>query len=35
MSNKQERNFSVSVEKDIEYWTMVKTWVKKYYQESF
>ena len=24
-----------SVEKDIEYWNMVKTWVKKYYQESF
>ena len=24
-----------SVEKDIEYWKMVKTWVKKYYQESF
>ena len=23
------------VEKDVEYWTMVKTWVKKYYQESF
>ena len=26
---------SISVEKDIEYWNMVKTWVKKYYQESF
>ena len=25
----------VSVEKDIEYWEKVKTWVKKYYQESF
>lgn len=24
-----------SVEKDIEYWKMVKDWVKKYYQESF
>ena len=24
-----------SVEKDVEYWNMVKTWVKKYYQESF
>ncbi len=24
-----------SVEKDIGYWNMVKTWVKKYYQESF
>ena len=24
-----------SVEKDIEYWDMVKTWVKKYYQENF
>ena len=24
-----------SVEKDIEYWGKVKTWVKKYYQESF
>lgn len=24
-----------SVEKDIEYWEMVKTWVKKYYQENF
>ena len=24
-----------SVEKDIEYWEMVKNWVKKYYQESF
>ena len=24
-----------SLEKDIEYWNMVKTWVKKYYQESF
>ena len=24
-----------SVEKDIEYWNMVKTWVKKYYQENF
>ena len=24
-----------SVEKDTEYWNMVKTWVKKYYQESF
>ena len=24
-----------SVEKDIEYWERVKTWVKKYYQESF
>ena len=24
-----------SVEKDIEYWNMVKAWVKKYYQESF
>ena len=35
MSNKQECNFSVSLEKDIEYWEKVKTWVKKYYQESF
>ena len=25
----------VSLEKDIEYWEKVKTWVKKYYQESF
>jgi hypothetical protein len=25
----------VSLEKDVEYWNMVKTWVKKYYQESF
>lgn len=24
-----------SVEKDVEYWKMVKEWVKKYYQESF
>ena len=24
-----------SAEKDTEYWNMVKTWVKKYYQESF
>lgn len=24
-----------SVEKDIEYWSKVKDWVKKYYQESF
>ena len=24
-----------SLEKDIEYWDMVKTWVKKYYQENF
>ena len=24
-----------SIEKDIEYWTMVKDWVKKYYQENF
>ena len=24
-----------SVEKDIECWNKVKTWVKKYYQESF
>lgn len=24
-----------SVEKDIEYWDRVKTWVKKYYQENF
>ena len=24
-----------SVEKDIEYWGKVKTWVKKYYQENF
>lgn len=24
-----------SIEKDIEYWKMVKDWVKKYYQESF
>ena len=24
-----------SVEKDIEYWNMVKTWVKTYYQEVF
>ena len=23
------------LEKDIEYWNMVKTWVKKYYQGSF
>ena len=23
------------VEKDIEYWEKVKTWIKKYYQESF
>ena len=23
------------LEKDIEYWNMVKAWVKKYYQESF
>ena len=23
------------VEKDIEYWNKVKTWVKKYYQENF
>ena len=24
-----------SLEKDIEYWDKVKTWVKKYYQENF
>ena len=24
-----------SVEKDVEYWNMVKDWVKKYYLESF
>ena len=24
-----------SVEKDIEYWDKVKTWVKKYYRENF
>lgn len=24
-----------SVEKDVEYWNRVKTWVKKYYQEKF
>ena len=24
-----------SVEKDIEYWEIVKTWVKDYYQENF
>ena len=24
-----------SVEKDVEYWGMVKTWIKKYYQENF
>lgn len=24
-----------SVEKDVEYWSKVKDWVKKYYQESF
>jgi len=23
------------VEKDIEYWNLVKEWVKKYYQENF
>lgn len=25
----------VSLEKGVEYWRMVKDWVKKYYQESF
>lgn len=25
----------VSLEKDQEYWDMVKTWVKGYYQENF
>jgi hypothetical protein len=28
-------NQEPSVEKDVEYWTMVKGWVKKYYQENF
>ena len=28
-------NQELSVEHDIEYWAMVKDWVKKYYQESF
>ena len=23
------------VEKDIEYWNKVKTWIKKYYEENF
>lgn len=31
----QYLNQPKSVEKDIEYWKMVKDWVKKYYQESF
>lgn len=31
----QYSNQPKSVEKDIEYWDMVKSWVKKYYQESF
>ena len=33
--NLQHLNQPKSVEKDIEYWEKVKTWVKKYYQESF
>lgn len=31
----QYLNQPKSVEKDVEYWNMVKTWVKRYYQESF
>ena len=31
----QHLNQPKSAEKDIEYWEKVKTWVKKYYQESF
>ena len=31
----QYSNQPKSVEKDIEYWSMVKTWVKEYYQEGF
>lgn len=31
----QYSNQPKSVEKDIEYWNMIKDWVKKHYQENF